>query len=285
MIESGSVRRALSRVRDEISPTRDDKARLRARILAPAVVLAPEGAGQAATAPARAAPLTPWAALKAAGSVGAAAGLALLGIGGGMGFWLGHEVASSRARSAAAFERPAPAVEAPPRELDRSAGGPPASTTPAAPSEPVADVVAASAAASAEASEARREPHPSDVPPRAHPARQRARPNPLDAELALLRRVERALRNDDPSLARALLGELDERFPDSRLAEERSAARRIADCRSGEPGASESARTFLREHGASVYRKRIARACALEGEKGSTPAPMTNSESADTHVR
>jgi hypothetical protein len=134
--------------------------------------------------------------------------------------------------------------------------------------------------------------HRSDAPPRAH-SRPRAQPNPLNDELALLRRVERALRNNDPALARALLGELDERFPDSRLGEERAAARRIADCRSAEPGASESARAFLREHGVSVYRKRIVLACALDAEpagarraaeKGLEPSPMKNAESADTHV-
>lgn len=301
MIESGSVRRALSRVRDEISPTRDDKARLRARILAPAALLgrggddamAPDAEGARAAAlhgaaePGVAVPrlagasLTRWAALKAAGSVGAVAGLALLGVGGGMGFWLGHEVASSRAPSQAMFEVPAPAGEAPLPTLDRSADAPPLST-PAAPSGAVADVAAA-----AEASALGHEPHPADVRPRAHSQR-RAPQNPLNDELALLRRVERALRNNDPALARALLGELDERFPDSRLGEERAAARRIADCRSGEPGASESARAFLREHGVSVYRKRIALACALDGDpgvKGAAPARMKNVEGADTHVR
>lgn len=77
----------------------------------------------------------------------------------------------------------------------------------------------------------------------------------------------------------SLLRELDERFPGSRLGEERSAARRIADCRSGEPGAREEARAFLQRHGASVYRQRIALACSL-GE-----APVTDADGADTHVR
>lgn len=280
MSDASSVRQALSRARAEISPTRDDKARLRARILAPATLPGPESAGPEATAPSAGASaaarvsLSPWAALKAAGALGAAAGLALLGVGGGVGFWLGHEAASARAP--APFEVPVPAAETLLPAPDRSA---PARATPAAPSEAVADVAAAPAAAS----ETRAEPHRADVPLRARAAPRRATQNPLDAELALLRRVERALRNDDPALARALLVELDERFPESRLGEERSAARRIADCRSGEPGASESARAFLRQHGASVYRKRIALACALDGEKGSVP--MTNSGSADTHVR
>lgn len=294
MIESSSVRRALSRVREEISPTRDDKARLRARILAPAL-LGPESAGSdagmqgQAGAPAltaraaRVGSLTPWAALKAAGTAGAAVGLALLGVGGGVGFWLGHEAASARAPSAAVVKVPARA-EAPLPE--RAAVAPSAGAKEPAQNDAIADVAPTPAAPS----EARREvgSQRTHAPPRAHAARPRAAPSPLDAELALLRRVERALRNNDATLARALLGELDERFPDSRLREERAAARRIADCRSGEPGAGENARAFLREHDTSVYRKRIAVACALDGEphvKSREPDPMTNAENADTHVR
>jgi len=296
MIESSSVRRALSRVRDEISPTRDDKARLRARILVPPPLLVAESGGHDAMTPraggiqaaAQGASLTRWAALKAAGTVGAAAGMALLAVGGGVGFWLGHEAASSRAQSLAALAVSAQAAEASPPALERAAGALPASSAraaadEAAPDDAVADVAAAPAAPS-EARGANDSPRAA-VPPRAHAARRRAAPNPINDELALLRRVERALRNDDPALARVLLGELDERFPDSRLGEERSAARRIADCRSAEPGASESARAFLREHGASVYRKRIVLACALDGEKGSAAPTMTNPESADTHDR
>jgi hypothetical protein len=307
MIESNSVRRALSRVREEMSPTRDDKARLRARILAPAALLAHQtGAHDAAAgdvaAPSAAAPgaaagrgvaapsLTRWAALKAAGSVGAAAGLALLGAGGGVGFWLGHEVASEHARDVAVIEAPAGASQLP--SVERAASAQLASSAQAEQGAALKErsVPTPVAAEGPRASEPRR----TEVQPRAH-ARRREDPNPLNDELALLRRVERALRNNDPALARALLRELDERFPDSRLGEERAAAWRIADCRSGEPGANESARAFLREHGASVYRKRIVLACALDGEpaapgaragaKGLEAAPMKNAESADTHVR
>jgi hypothetical protein len=312
MIESSSVRRALSLVREEISPTRDDKARLRARIVLPAALTAQESGGQNAAQRAAAArgagahaaapvsSLTRWAALKAAGSVGAAAGLTLLGMGGGVGFWLGHEVALERVRSVVALEAPAARLETPRPDtrlpdtrlpdtqlpdtqlsmLERRASAEPASSAEAPPS------AATGALAPVPPSEA--EQRRTEVPPRAHAARRRSEPNPLDGELALLRRVERALRNNDPAFARALLGELDERFPDSRLGEERSAARRIADCRSSEPGASDGAREFLREHRASVYRQRIVLACALAGEpreKGSEAAPMKNVERVDTHVR
>jgi hypothetical protein len=289
MMDSSSVRRALSVMREEISPTRDDKARLRARIIVPAALaplLTREDAGQKATAQGAtpASSLTRWAALKAAGSIGAAAGLTLLAAGGGIGFWLGQEMARERGPSVAAFAAPAPV---------------PAAPVPA----PVPTVSDASSAAATESEVARNDvrvaPLPlseppraesrrAEPPPRAHATRARSAPNPLADELALLRRVERALRNNDPALARALLGELDERFPDSRLAEERSAARRIADCRSSEPGASDRARAFLRDHRASVYRQRIVLACALDPEpreKSVDAAPMKNAERADTHVR
>ncbi|HTV24642.1 MAG TPA: hypothetical protein VMG12_38385, partial [Polyangiaceae bacterium] len=184
------------------------------------------------------------AALQAAGSVGALAGLVLLGVGGGVGFWLGQEVEHERARSAAALEAP-PLV---PGVVDA-----PVPATPPVALEPITSPP--SPAASDERTKS--------APPRAR-AHRRPAASSIDDELALLRRVERALRNNDPALARALLGELDERFPDSRLGEERAAARRIADCRSGEPDAVARARDFVREHGASVYRQRIVLACALD---------------------
>jgi hypothetical protein len=287
MMDSSSVRRALSVMREEISPTRDDKARLRARIIvpaAPAPLLAREDAGQKSapqgTAPASS--LTRWAALKAAGSIGAAAGLTLLAAGGGIGFWLGQEMARERGSSVAAFAAPVPAAPVPapvPAVSD-------ASSAAATESEMVRNDVRVAPVSPIEPPRA--ESRRAEPPPRAHATRARSAPNPLADELALLRRVERALRHNDPALARALLGELDDRFPDSRLAEERAAARRIADCRSSEPGASDSARAFLRDHRASVYRQRIVLACALDPEpreKSVDAAPMKNAERADTHVR
>ena len=81
-----------------------------------------------------------------------------------------------------------------------------------------------------------------------------------------VQRVERALRTGDPALALALLGELDERFPESRLVEERLAARHMADCRLEAPDAVARARRFLDEHPLSVYRQRLQLACALGGD-------------------
>jgi hypothetical protein len=125
----------------------------------------------------------------------------------------------------------------------------------------------------------------SAAPPEAHrvekavrPRATRPAPNPLNDELALLRRVERALRNNEPALAVALLGELDQRFPASRLVEERLAARRIAECRLGEPGAMTRAQAFLHEHSTSVYRQRVQLACVpAEAESAPAGQPLNGS--------
>jgi hypothetical protein len=255
MTRSTAVGQALERMRDEISPTPHDKARLRALIVAPAALLAP-GPADGEALPARAAaphaPLTRWAALKTAGALGVAAGSLLLGVGGGIGFWLGR----------GSSEPPAPML------VERHA--PRAAEAPALPAAPAPEQPASADAPTIEptsAPETRRAPRP--VRPRAT----RAAPNPLNDELALLRRVERALRNSEPALALALLGELDQRFPDSRLVEERLAARRIAECRLGEPGATTRAQAFAREHAQSVYRQRVQLACApAEAERAAPPS-------------
>jgi hypothetical protein len=103
----------------------------------------------------------------------------------------------------------------------------------------------------------------------------RARPEveaPLD-ELTLLSRVERALRAGEAALALTFLDELDRRVPRSTLLEERSAARRLADCMLEAPGAPARAAQFLREHRASVYSARLQSTCALgASDDGVSPA-------------
>jgi hypothetical protein len=164
-------------------------------------------------------------------------------------------------------------------------GEPPPSIAPSPPQDPSAPSPAASEpplAAKEAPSEPRRGP---PVRARAHKA---AAPNPLNDELALLRRVERALRNADPALALALLGELDERFPNSRLVEERQAAKLMADCRLESPEASERARSFLNEHPASVYRQRVQLACAIDtvsSAKRPDAASVKDAVSPDTSGR
>lgn len=98
-------------------------------------------------------------------------------------------------------------------------------------------------------------------------ARPRAAPSPPNdsaAELALLERIDRALRNSDPALARALLGELEASQPRTHFSEERNAARIMADCLAGERSARESAGRFLEAHPASVYASRLRALCRLD---------------------
>ena len=96
--------------------------------------------------------------------------------------------------------------------------------------------------------------------PRAAPSS----PNDSAAELALLERIDRALRNSDPALAHALLGELEARQPRTHFSEERGAARIMADCLAGERSARESAGRFLEAHPASVYASRLRALCQLD---------------------
>jgi hypothetical protein len=248
------LERGLAELRAELSPSSADKARLRARILAPALGggAAPALGGKAAPAPA---PLARWAALKAAGSAGLAAGALVLGAGVGIGFWLGRE-ASMPAASEPGVSTPARMAEPAPEWAE------PLSIAGEAPSPPT---TAAAPVVAPESPAAGRAPsRETQRPPPRRAARKSVAESPLDDELALLRRVERALRNADPALALALLAELDERFPDSRLVEERQAARLLADCRLGNGNASARARAFLSDHPASVYRQRVQLACALD---------------------
>jgi len=89
-------------------------------------------------------------------------------------------------------------------------------------------------------------------------------------ELALLRRAERAVRNDDSALALALIAELEEHHPRSSLLEERRAVELLAYCVAGASDARPRAQRFLREHPRSVYAGRIAEKCADTGELSPT---------------
>jgi len=236
---------ALALTRSELSPSSADKARLRA-----ALGLAASPVPLDAAAPATR--LTGLGALRASGRLGAALGTALFAAGVATGWGL-----HSRGPAADAAR---PGERSPAVGLAVEVTPPAAAPAPAA-----APVVAAATAAPA-----RKEPAPPrperTVHPRGHAAAvpSRSTTPPLDAELGLLRRVERALRNADPALALALLRELDERYPRTRLAEERLAARTIADCRLARPDAAAQGRAFLRDHPASVYSERVQGACEPE---------------------
>jgi hypothetical protein len=84
----------------------------------------------------------------------------------------------------------------------------------------------------------------------------------LDEEVRTLRRVERALREQNPRLALALLAELDRAVPQGQLGEERFAASTQARCALGYGDRSALLEAFSRGHASSAYLARIRQACA-----------------------
>jgi hypothetical protein len=224
-----------------------------------------------------------WAALRATGGAGAAIGALLIALGFAGGLWVGQRESLVSAvasppllpptpSSVAALEPPAlPATE--PREsaaLELDGQAPHEGRA-----EPAREALAASPAPPHRIGSARGE-HPplgrSKVLLRT--ARAGATVDPLivdpSEELALLRRVDKSLRSDEPALALALLGELTERFPETRLDEERAAASVLVHCALHDPGARRRAEEFLSQRAASVYADRVRAGCSL-GTAGSSP--------------
>jgi hypothetical protein len=241
--------------------------RARAELSAPSATLERVWQRLPPPSPLGAAPATPsgWAALKATGTSGAIAAAALVGGGFVLGFWARD---ARDARSELPLASPALVAATPvatPAPLER-------------PPESVGEV---SALASPE-------PAPSNARPAA-PARRAVPPSaPSDGtpqELALLARVERALRNDDAALALALLAELEQRFPKTMLDEERTAARLMSHCIQKRDGAAPAARAFLSEHRASVYASRLRAVCELgtaQANEQDGDHPLTGSAAPDT---
>lgn len=83
----------------------------------------------------------------------------------------------------------------------------------------------------------------------------------LSEEVRTLRRVERALRDQNPRLALALLSELDSAVPLGQFGEERLAASIQARCSLGYGSASAEFEEFARLHPGSAYLTRIRQAC------------------------
>ena len=240
----------------ELTPSVADKARHRAAL---GLGAAPGAAHAAATTPLKA---RGWTALRASGGAGWTAGAVLLGAGVGLGFWLRGAVAEPRAQqlaprasavtvtSSQPLPPPVPA-SAPTSRLEISEGG-------------VADAVPTVARSAAPRSGTGAKPERRATSSGGASSREPFVPQPFDEELALLQRVERALRANNPSLALVLLAELDERFGETRLGEERQAAQRIAECRLQLPGWRQRAERFLSDKPSSVYAQRVRAACALE---------------------
>lgn len=100
---------------------------------------------------------------------------------------------------------------------------------------------------------------------------QPASPQPSDPayeELSMLRRAERAIRAGEPLLALGLLRELDERFPNGRLKEERTAARTMARCqRALDAEARSQAAAFDARYPHSVYGERVRALCKKDDDE------------------
>jgi len=86
----------------------------------------------------------------------------------------------------------------------------------------------------------------------------------FNQEMALLQRVERALRNEDPALVSSLLNELDAQHPRGALSEERQAARVMARCQAKDLDAGLAAQRFLLALPNSVYTDRVRSVCNVE---------------------
>jgi hypothetical protein len=265
MIELDSVDRMLERARSELSPSGADKARARASLGA---VGAPSNASRAG---ARLLGGRFWQRLRAAGWSGVAVGVVLASLSFGAGYGLRSLEPRAGAEGQARVEAPrAPSSPRPVRERDGVSE--PRAASEALPTPPAADDRAVLDEARPPAAAAPRKQR------QARPRTQAATPAPSAAgdELALLRRVQRALRGSDPALALALLGELDERFPDTTLVEERQAAAVMAHCGLADPGARRRAEGFLEGRPGSVYAERVRAACGVER----TDAPRAGEGSA-----
>jgi hypothetical protein len=89
----------------------------------------------------------------------------------------------------------------------------------------------------------------------------------LANEVRGLRSVDRALRDQRPGLALALLARLDREVPGGRLAEEREATSVIAHCALGDgPLGVDLAADFAERHPSSVYLERVRQSCATGRE-------------------
>ncbi len=93
----------------------------------------------------------------------------------------------------------------------------------------------------------------------------------LDEEVRQLRRIERALRENNPRLALVLAEDLDRTAPKGQLLLERRAASLMAACQLGAADASPNAARFLQENADSAYAPRVREMCELP-QRTSAPA-------------
>jgi hypothetical protein len=232
----------LSRARAGLSPVADAQARVRRLLAGPLA-----GGSLPANAGARTGGSNPLPARTAGWGSRLVAAAAIAGVSGAGGYWLGHRAAR---REAAALGQPAP----PPIAHDAPVAGPPPAETPV--------VAGALPAPDAPATRARRS------RPVAHDPLPAPSAELLAREVTALRGIERALRDDQPALALALLGELDRAVPEGKLMEEREATSAIARCALGRiPLGLDLGEDFAESHPDSVYLARVQQACARKAAR------------------
>lgn len=230
----------LQRAKSELSPTPNDEARLAARL---------EGARHHAGSPAPAG--RPW----GTGMAGLALGL---GLGTALGYHLATRGASSheldvRPVSVATLENTSP-LEAPPSakaNVALSLDLPTVTTS--------KHVTVATTPTPDPIPSAILRPHKPNLVKDGDAGGNGNRTN-VD-EIEQVRRVRRALAQQDPSLALLLLDELDRTVPKGRLMQERDAGRAIARCIQEPRSRAATRAAFERQHPSSVHQTRVSQAC------------------------
>ncbi len=184
-------------------------------------------------------------------------------VGGWLGFGLGRSTTISSRPEAVASES---ANRAPPaREHADGEGGDPHPTLDARAAD--ASAPAAAVDSAPEPPTTASEPDGKNAPRARTVARRSAAPNKpessLARELAMLQRARRALNADNGRLALGIVEELDERYPEGVLIEERRATRVLSLCQLERlDEAKQAAEAFLERYSASVYAERVRKSCA-----------------------
>jgi hypothetical protein len=225
----------LARARRAFSPTPNDVGRVRASLRAVLAAGPPAAAPDPITTGARVARVA--AHVLVVGVVAASSA--------GIGYRAGRRAAVSEPRA------PQSAPSAPEINVDPPAAAPATRGLPPA-------AAAESARATRTVASASHHARAPETPPAPSPDA-----DSLAREIEALRAVERALRDGRPGFALALLREMDRTLPQGKLIEERRATEAIARCASGAvPLGLDLADEFASDYPHSVYRERVAEACA-----------------------
>jgi hypothetical protein len=197
-----------------------------------------------------------------------ATALALLIGAGGMGYGLGYRAAERGALGAPAPESRAAMPE------ERSARQPPSRIPELVSPQATPDLVEHAAALGRQAEPPVR---PRAQRPRAAADAERTSVAPLELdddatpsralrlELSALRKAERALRDERPRVALAVLAELERDVPEGTLVEERAAATSLARCALGLGAPAHRRAQFVASYPRSVYRARVEVGCPDAG--------------------